>query len=261
MGRAVFSSAPAVAIVTTPELDAQEYPSYAKWSYNNAWDPDSEEFFEDAVYEAVVPPVDPIAGLESVSSSASSSGRGSPIVVDGTRPAFPLPTGEDPSNEDFLQWMARVVPDSMLDTLRRSASDASVPIPVEDEGEMLSHYAARYDVVSQDALDRMQARQRSRMRLSQPAPEEPPSGARVFTSEITPIPLPSSTTHAALVASLRDRAVTPPQRIPRQEADLNPSPPPSVSPRVYSWPVVHPQSPSAPAAARARVGPARWPVY
>lgn len=56
MGRALFSvshpvSKPAVQVRTEPEPQVQ----YENWSRINAFDPDSDEFFEDAVYEAVIP--------------------------------------------------------------------------------------------------------------------------------------------------------------------------------------------------------------
>ncbi|KAH9832610.1 uncharacterized protein C8Q71DRAFT_777294 [Rhodofomes roseus] len=93
MGRPLFSQyhqTPAVRV--EPE---QPQPACEKWTYWNAFDPDSDEFFErdDAVYEAFVPqdgtalPQPPTLmdmPLSSSSSEASSSGRGSPTDEAGT---------------------------------------------------------------------------------------------------------------------------------------------------------------------------------
>jgi len=87
MGRPLFSShqqTPAVRV--EPE---QPQPTCEKWTYWNAFDPDSDEFFErsDAVYEAIMPQdgtalPQPPPLIEvppsSSSSEVSSSGRGSP---------------------------------------------------------------------------------------------------------------------------------------------------------------------------------------
>ncbi|KAI0044815.1 hypothetical protein FA95DRAFT_213556 [Auriscalpium vulgare] len=300
MGRTLSSaSRPAIATVVSPAPDAH-IPSYANWSYQNAWDPDSDEFFEDAVYEAFLIPGEPITPVASSDgSSASSSGRGTPTGA-------PPPLGEDSSNDAFLHWVTRMVPDSLLASRPppqspgahlsrpRSQSAATAPLVGVDE-EMVSHYAARYDIVSQAALERMEARQRSRMvsyTASAVAPEGtdaevelgdgpglvlrdyavPSAGlrqwqARVSTSDITPIQLPSVAAHTAFVAL--QRPSTPPAapipipRTPDALDGISLSPPPSVSPHVYRWPDALRGQPAASPSiqTRARVGPARWPMY
>lgn len=54
--------------VVKPEMPI---PAYIKWSPENAFDPDSEEFFRNAVYEAIVPPPSPISPMSSASDSSS----------------------------------------------------------------------------------------------------------------------------------------------------------------------------------------------
>ncbi|KAI0079385.1 hypothetical protein K474DRAFT_1659199 [Panus rudis PR-1116 ss-1] len=104
MGRPLFSSRPALATASSavrvePEPTPTPYPTYETWTYWNAFDPDSDEFFEreDAVYEAFVDPstlpqpnmeggerdrsLSPVeASEESSSSSESESGRDTPVV-------------------------------------------------------------------------------------------------------------------------------------------------------------------------------------
>ncbi|VDC03442.1 unnamed protein product [Peniophora sp. CBMAI 1063] len=69
----------------TAPVEAAKSPApcpYPTWSYDAAFDPDSEEFFADAVYEAVVNPIQqapaPLSPIESASASSSDSGRISP---------------------------------------------------------------------------------------------------------------------------------------------------------------------------------------
>ncbi|KAI0681853.1 hypothetical protein C8T65DRAFT_714304 [Cerioporus squamosus] len=92
MGRPLYSSSRQPAVRVEPE---PQHPAIEKWTYWNAFDPDSDEFFEndDAVYEAFIDPADriqipadrsiPTVVEVDVSSpsEASSSGRGSPMNV------------------------------------------------------------------------------------------------------------------------------------------------------------------------------------
>jgi len=105
-------------------------------------------------------------------------------------------------------------------------------------------------------------------------------GVSVHTSEITPIQLPSSHPRTAVPVALQHplllRSLTPPPPPPASESTtpgpvptttpggeaMQPSPPPSVSPRIYNWTAAArsaPESPTLPS--RLRVTPARWPVY
>jgi len=95
MGRPLFSqsyySPAAVVRVEPDDTPAAEQPVCERWTYWKPFDPDSEEFFVNEVYEAFVDPVDdvqrdrgPSPVMEESSSSSSSedesmSGRGTPI--------------------------------------------------------------------------------------------------------------------------------------------------------------------------------------
>lgn len=83
MGRPLFSanySQPNPAVYVDPELPDEHPPVCERWSYSKPFDPDSEEFFLDEIYEA---PVDaatlenmdhaPLSPVSTVSSSESSS--------------------------------------------------------------------------------------------------------------------------------------------------------------------------------------------
>ncbi|KAF8809506.1 hypothetical protein BYT27DRAFT_7094288 [Phlegmacium glaucopus] len=105
MGRTLFSqsysTAPAVRIEPEPIVDLCE-----KWSIWNRFDPDSDDFFQDAEYEAFVDPeqyqreqeelaavAQTDAATESSDSSESSvSDRGSPMAVGSDDPAILLAT-------------------------------------------------------------------------------------------------------------------------------------------------------------------------
>lgn len=86
MGRALFSQkfTPEPAIRTEPDPGLVPHPLYSKWSVWNDFDPDSDEFFKDAEYEAfieptvnVVPADDDMPPLLDDAESSSSSSDGS----------------------------------------------------------------------------------------------------------------------------------------------------------------------------------------
>lgn len=110
MGRPLFSQAysspAAVAVRVEPEPTPKpaEQPVCERWTYGNPFDPDSDEFFVNEVYEAFVDPIADAQGdrgpspvVEESSSSSSSDdesidGRGTPI---GDAPAVPRLAGDE----------------------------------------------------------------------------------------------------------------------------------------------------------------------
>ncbi|KAN0130905.1 hypothetical protein V8E53_011283 [Lactarius tabidus] len=218
MGRTFSSTVTAAPVVISPGDSHDEI--YTRWSYENAWDPDDDAFFKDAVYEAIVSPtpLEPMTPIDSSDdSSSASSGRGTPAELP------PVAGQVLPSDHEVNRWLDGTSPSS-------NATDA-------------------------------------------PASAHP--GVSVHTSEITPIQLPQSHHLRGAISTvyqptLPSRPVTPPsaplQSVPIPVMTPNgdamqPSPPPSVSPRIYNWSInTHPvpESPTVPS--RIRV-PARWPVY
>lgn len=83
MGRPLFSenySQPQPAVRLDPELPDEHPPVCERWSYSKPFDPDSEEFFLDEIYEAPVDPTTlqtrdqaPLSPIDDASSSESGS--------------------------------------------------------------------------------------------------------------------------------------------------------------------------------------------
>lgn len=282
MGRPLFSHHQTPAVRVEPE---QPQPACEKWTYWNAFDPDSEEFFkrDDAVYEAFVAddgtalPHSPtvIEAPSSMSSSeASSSGRASPSED----------AGRDLSTEEIdlaLRREADLIRLSATreDEIQRRVSeareafaDSGVPIPdipADADPDSVLRYVRGLDGISRHA-----STQAVRERVLPPpspspsAPREPSTGRSrptTTTGESThtettgertsaargiTVAAPStlSATTATQTLSFPDRPITPPANIglltmqllstppSRSSAlDASPSPPPSVTPRLYSW--------------------------
>jgi len=295
MGRTFSPTITSAPVIVDPD-DSHDgmYPHYPRWSYENAWDPDSDAFFKDAVYEAVVPalPLEPVTPVESSDgSSVDSSGRGTPAELP------PVPGQISPSNQEMELWLDGASTGSNAAT----TSLPPLPTPRRHSTSEIRRGAPLPHFVSSAAFERFYNRQLNRARDSQrfpalpttdgdPDADGPPVSSRpvpgvsvsVRTSEISPIQLPSSQSRAAISLALQQqqqhptpaRPHTPPPAstpsvtvtvlstpTPGGEA-LQPSPPPSVSPRIYNWTAAvqsAPESPTLPS--RIRVTPARWPVY
>jgi hypothetical protein len=270
------------------------YPHYPRWSYENAWDPDSDAFFKDAVYEAFVPalPLEPVTPVESSDgSSLDFSGRGTPAEMP------PVPGQISPSTRDMELWLESASTGSNV-----AAVSSLPPVPTprrHSTSELRRGVPPQPHFVSSAAFERFYTRQLNRARDSQQQQQQQrfpamatdgdsdadapvtlrPEGVSLHTSEIYPIQLPSSQSRAAISIALQQqrhhphlaRPITPPSTSPPSVQVLSatpgrevmqPSPPPSVSPRIYNWTAAAhsvPESPTLPP--RIRVTPARWPVY
>ncbi|KAI0675788.1 hypothetical protein C8Q78DRAFT_1006588 [Trametes maxima] len=233
MGRPLFSARqPAVRVQPKPQ---PQHPAYEKWTYANAFDPDSDEFFEndDAVYEAFIEPgqqiqipisadrartaiVDADAGSNSGSSSASSSGRGSPMELVNTD-AFHR---EGEARADTIDD-ARV----RSPTLRNPALDAQIEagrgLPAE---ERVQYYLS--------LIDRMvSAREQER------EPREARPSVRDRVPTYLDLPSDESRTSTPELVSRAPASPLRPSTPPAQSTPhlASPSPPPSVTPRLYTW--------------------------
>jgi len=281
MGRTFSSTDTSAPVVISPGDSHDEI--YTRWSYENPWDPDSDAFFKDAVYEAVVSstPLEPMTPIDSSDdSSSASSGRGTPAELP------PVPGQILPSDHEVNRWLDGTSPDN-----NAAALDGLPPLPTPRRHSTSEprRRTTQSLGVSPAAFERFHARRLSRARVVQYLPAfvpdsdsdtEAPATARpgvsLHTSEITPIQLPLShhprgAISAAVQHTLPSRPVTPPpapvQSVPfpamTPSGDaVQPSPPPSVSPRIYNWSInTHPAPESPTVPSRIRVSPARWPVY
>ena len=289
MGRTFSSNVTAAPVVISPGDSHDEiYPHYTRWSYENAWDPDSDAFFKDAVYEAIVSPtpLEPMTPIDSSDdSSSASSGRGTPAELP------PVHGQVLPSDHEVNRWLDGTSPSdnpvAALDGL------PALPTPRRHSTSEPRRRTSQSLGVSPAAFERFHARRLSRARVVQYLPafvpdsdsdtDAPPTSARpgvsLRTSEITPIQLSLSQHPGDAISAVYQpsRPVTPPPPPAPVQSGLIPavitpngdalqlSPPPSVSPRIYNWSnwstYAHaaPESPTVPS--RLRVPPARWPVY
>jgi len=225
MGRPLFSKA----FQSTPVVREPTPPCpYEKWSYINAFDPDSDEFFdnEHAVYEDFVDPIDTTTHSEEdededeerdvlvvrlgtidaspASSLSSLSDRSSPMAVDAEDPAHlvlddlhDLRQMED--TESGLRWeQVHPQPDSRQRDVLPSVYRAS---PLS---------RSRGSVIPRDQID------------------------QVDPSEAIAIPPPSAPIPVPIVRSPRTTSID--ERTPFSPVThIIPSPPPTTTPRLYSW--------------------------
>ncbi|KAI8985571.1 hypothetical protein BD414DRAFT_488517 [Trametes punicea] len=262
MGRPLFSSSCQPAVRVQPE---PQHPTYEKWTYANAFDPDADEFFEndDAVYEAFIDPgqqiqlpvstirppptvIDAGAVSSASTSEASSSGRSSPM-----------------QGVDIDDRAARVDELRFLD-------DTRMPVPTPRNPTLDAQIDAGRGLPAQQRvlyylslIERMEA-ERQREHEGEVRQARPNVRDRVPTY----IDLPPEDSRASTPEPV-SRVPTTPSR-PSTLATQSPSPlvspslPPSVTPRLYSWttfPTATVPPPASPLANHsARVSAARIPT-
>ncbi|KZT07301.1 uncharacterized protein LAESUDRAFT_725215 [Laetiporus sulphureus 93-53] len=240
MGRPLFSQCyqtPAVRV--EPE---QHQPTFERWTYLNAFDPDSDEFFgDDAVYEAFVDPAQPGTGgdgeereqppaLETYSSSsseASSSGRGSPTSDISPEEINQTVLERVTIQRDRTTVAHRSMPPYLVVPPRHSIRDA--PLAYREVAARASPY--RPGEMASQHTNTYQSTTARHRQFGERAPPSPST-----SSSSAPIPIPDSPRRgmAAPSHSPADPPSTPPSRSPFSME--SPSPAPSVTPRLYSWP-------------------------
>jgi hypothetical protein len=242
MGRALFTEkyglkAPAIRVTPEPVC-----PSYDKWSISNPFDPDSDEFFQGAEYEAFMDQGE-VDRLEhpvvvSESSSDTDSGRDSPILEDNPRPI-----------RMNALW-GRLVDES--------AEGIYQPVVDEVTGEVAYVRTSSYpgSVADESDADMVTIR----------ATADPQHPRTVTVSVASPIHPPSLLRNSTTATDLeRVSVATAPAPSPRRVPPINipvepstpspaspvspstppavythlqmmtPSPPPTVTPRIYVW--------------------------
>ena len=228
MGRPLFSSSRQPAVRVEPE---PQHPTYEKWTHWNAFDPDSDEFFEndDAVYEAFIDPEDriqlpadraePRAVVDvdvSSSSEASSSGRGTPMeVVDVDN----LDRERVRQREMFRADIMRVLDDSLP---RNERIEAARDLPNDP-----------YYMSLIDSMQNMQRERRAAAEVRPAVRERIPTYLDLPPEEEVRTPSPEPVWSRVSVPSTPARPSTP----PAQSTPLlvTPSPPPTRTPTIYAW--------------------------
>lgn len=220
MGRPLFSKT----LRSTPVVREPEDGScpYEKWSYVNAFDPDSDEFHETAVYEDFVGPAES-AHLEE---DVEEEDRDALVVSDR---ASPLTTGnDDPANlaDDFQDLREMENTETALTTSgSRIHLDELRWDPVPSAGDRRLHTASIRSprIVTSSLLTGAPVHRR----------DHSDHAGRRDTVSIPPrsAPIPVPVLRSRRTVAIDDRTpVTPPRQTP-----VALSPPPTVTPRLYSW--------------------------
>src|ERR1700722_2256669 len=240
MGRPLFSqsylSEPVVRTEPEPSV-----PPYEKWSYWNPFDPDSDEFFTNPVYAAFI----------SLPPSPGPEDHQTDIPLISEPPHTPIST--ETTLTDRRMVLRSGIP--MMFTADSQYWDQALPRQVPSTA--FSHHSPPPDMLYTPSFippdpetripeTRVSVRGRSAtITIFRPQPLSPASPPQNFvdnlprTSNITPIPIPTRTvvpnTPTPQPGFLPS---TPPSQM------ISPSPAPSVSPRILSWPTRAPLTPS-----------------
>ncbi|KAJ6515013.1 hypothetical protein C8R47DRAFT_499428 [Mycena vitilis] len=239
MGRALFSEtygfkAPAIRVA----VPAPVCPEPGKWSISNPFDPDSDEFFDGAEYEAFMDQGDvdrmehPVVVSDSSSSASSSdgsdsdSGRGSP-VTDGVHDAiwdrlsaYRAVVNEVSGEIEYMLTDTDGANSSDVVTIRATADPQRPRAVAVTVLSALHPPSALRNSTSATDLERA-ARRASVPPIS--IPREPST------------PGPASPTSASASASPSTPSPTTPSPVYTHLQLMTPSPAPPVTPRVYVW--------------------------
>lgn len=244
MGRALFSQNYITAPTSQPgDPDVRTYDT---WSKSNPFDPDSDDFFVDAVYEAfvdhaeyerqqeerlreedeenrasIVMQIDSDSGVSLSSGSPLISSRGSPMAVGADDPAVILADAGYASPSEWDRSSSTV---SGYEGWRMGATGYIPPLSMEDEIVPI-----RSDHTSQSTA------RRNRLPSTHDQLSNIPSRRTVTITpiDVTPIERRPSIPRSPSPAPLQ----TPPRlRENIQLPDLaTPSPAPTVTPHIYRW--------------------------
>jgi len=234
MGRPLYSRA----FGTTPAVREPQTPSCEKWSYLNAFDPDSDEFFdgEDAVYEDFIDPVTLVHPQEDEDEEAEE--RDMLVVRMGN--ASPISSESSLSDNEesplAVRALAQDPPRLVVDAFHRiDQMDEEEPEPAV-RVRLARRYVSGeagwgFAESRQPAQPRRQVATRAAIRAIPPPQHD----------ESLPIPTPSAPIPVPAVsrrsAAVDERAFLSPSTPPRQTpmAHFPMSPPPTSTPRLYTW--------------------------
>ncbi|KAF5351313.1 hypothetical protein D9758_008062 [Tetrapyrgos nigripes] len=206
MGRAFYSSRSSSPVAVSP---------YPKWSQQNKFDPDSDEFWRDAIYEAFLdtneclhpdPATNPMAdGPDDPAQMLAAALHHPPS------PSFSLSDNEGPLTPPVIPtYIYDIPPTAALPSLSSLARQHSDPI-IQNAHTDTAHYhnnnEDESDSESDDSDSIPPPLSVIRFRIP-PQPSTPPQRSRA-------IPIPGSAVPNHSLPSF--------------------SPPPSVSPRIYNW--------------------------
>ncbi|KAJ7446805.1 hypothetical protein FB451DRAFT_1291524 [Mycena latifolia] len=233
MGRALYSETYGV---NAPKIrvEREVVPCPSKWSIYNRFDPDSDEFFEGAEYEAFMDQVPPDVDVEPLPATATDSGSGSSESDDSE-------SGRDSPSPPVRM---SAIWDRLVD---ESAAAEYQPVPDEQLLLDIPGYAR-----ADDARDgeRVPIRVTDEHGLQRPVTVSvhPPSSLRNSTTATdlaranasAPIDIPvtrATSSEPELDSASMSMSTTPstPPTVYTHLQMMTPSPPPTVTPRIYVW--------------------------
>lgn len=221
MGRPLFSKT----LQTNPAVREPESPCpYEKWSHLNPFDPDSDEFNEHAEYEAFVGPVP-------VDVVAEEDERDAVVIRLSSGNRSPADSEESLSDESIPMAVGNEDPAHMLADAYRNFPRTNE----EEEYPVFINPRRQAPVPSSVYAPLTSAREVARLPPALATPQRFVTGTR-------PVPVPGNRSRrAASIDSFHmspsfnhNITSTPPGQVAAY-SQITPSPPPSTTPRIYSW--------------------------
>lgn len=288
MGRPLFSKSYASSPPVRVESQAAVDRICHKWGALNKFDPDSDEFFANAEYEAFIDPdaasqTAPVEAVTQADADTISDGSSEPTELGGTDGIpSPMATGSDdpaaliadayPELSDD-QWAQRLLRASgyTTSTWLEAMNAVTTPLLSDIEGRDVSPVAPRAGAEDLNTTTVSYRPNRPRSASAAPPGLVPLSALLTQSSSsemheehvttpmpFTPIALPSleaaptsgdpeapvqtedltpSSAQTVLAVEVNNTPVTPQRRNVRDPTQtiFTPSPPPTVTPRIYSW--------------------------
>lgn len=256
MGRPIYSR-PAVTVRVACEeppapVAEPAQPTYENWSYWNAFDPDSDEWFEgdDAVYEAFITDPSQVIPTPAIPASPTIGEEDGVVVVgvraDALRAGSPLSSGSSEASEDSEGERS-----GGIRLLGESGSDSEESDDELEGSVVVVNPRPRIQGTSIDEGGRVYTVDEFIMRdegLFAPSTSTPTSSGTATSSatrvvEEIPISVPLQVEEFEVPrtpprnprAAVPVNANTPSRTITTPIVFASPSPPPTVTPRLYTW--------------------------
>ena len=244
MGRPLYPQsfhAPIVRVDPEPEA----YPTPAKWSYWNRFDPDADEFFEndEAVYEAVIDASQPPVRIQTTGESVLVAAEDGNSSSDGSSTGRDTPLDEfsHPRDAAASGWRSPEASPQRISSVQRIVSDFHAEADATENEDLSFNHSVTFTIHTLES--------RSHERRLVPITASPNSPIPDPALRRPPSPSPAtllldvqSETSDSQSISVRDYApATPtPSTSPHQRSVLygTPSPAPSVTPRLFQWSIL-----------------------